>query len=131
MGLTLNDTNDKTMQLAYLVFDKDTYSADLLAYPEATAVEGIVGSFDARTGTMWLEGVAPIMRWQYALRTVVYKAREGLSLKDRPNEHWRGVTIGVVDANGDLRTSRRVIHLKTARTTITMRAPVTRHSTAP
>jgi len=51
----------------------------------------------------------------------MYRASNELTLKDRPNRHWRHVTIEVFDGSGRKATVVKPIFLETARTCISDR----------
>ena len=68
----------------------------------------------------------PKASWLNALRSVLYKAKESLTVKDRPNVHQRLVWISLEDAEGNRGDVFGInITLSTASTIITDRSGVT------
>ena len=115
----LNDTDSYVLTSAYLRFSEDSYHDDTLLY--APEVSDITGFWDTKVGTLTMIGAQTVPYWQAALRSVLYRASNTLSLKQRPNRHNRYLTVEIVDGSG--RTSRATQHiiLETARTVITDR----------
>lgn len=101
---------------------------DRILYPRATLV-GNVSKIDAIHGkdgsVIKFEGPADGDAWSSALRRVLYRAPDKYTFKDRPNEHVKTITVMAVDAQGNTGFATRTIVVKTARTTISDRTPIT------
>uniref|UniRef100_A0A7S3NPF6 Uncharacterized protein n=1 Tax=Aureoumbra lagunensis TaxID=44058 RepID=A0A7S3NPF6_9STRA len=115
--LTLNDSDSPLLSTAYLTFDVETFNEDILQYESESS--GINGYFDAVTGVLSMFGTSTVAVWQSALRNVLYRASNKLSLKQRPNQHDRFITIEVYDSSGLRDKAIQHLRLKTARTVIT------------
>ena len=124
--LTLYDASSTHLAGAYFFFDDESYDGDALLYP--SAVDGIEGSFDDGSLCLVLKAdpAMPKASWLSALRSVLYKAKESLTVKDRPNVHQRLVWISLEDAEGNRGDVFGInITLSTASTIITDRSGVT------
>lgn len=101
---------------------------DRILYPRETLV-GNVSKIEAIHGqdgsVIKLEGPADGDAWSTAVRRVLYRAPDKYSFKDRPNEHVKTVTVMAVDSQGNTDFATRTIVVKTARTTISDRTPIT------
>ena len=124
--LTLYDASSADLKAAFFAFDGDSWDGDELRYPNA--VTDIDGSYDpgSRTLVLWASPAQAKADWLAALRSVLYRAKASLSVKDRPNVHTRVVWISLLDVEGNRGGSFNVtIALKTATTIITDRSGVT------
>ena len=124
--LTLYDASSTHLAGAYFFFDDESYDGDALLYP--SAVDGIEGSFDDGSLCLVLKAdpAMPKASWLNALRSVLYKAKESLTVKDRPNVDQRLVWISLEDAEGNRGDVFGInITLSTASTIITDRSGVT------
>ena len=124
--LSLYDASSTHLAGAYFFFDDESYDGDALLYP--SAVDGIEGSFDDGSLCLVLKAdpAMPKASWLNALRSVLYKAKESLTVKDRPNVHQRLVWISLEDAEGNRGDVFGInITLSTASTIITDRSGVT------
>ncbi|KAJ1452083.1 hypothetical protein M885DRAFT_620237 [Pelagophyceae sp. CCMP2097] len=107
--LKINDTSSGTLSEAYITFDPASYDGDSLRY--VTRFGGIEGYFDPDAGLMSFHGGGTVAAWQQALRTVSYKAKPTLSVRDHPNEHSRRANITVVDGT-DLKSLEFDVHVR-------------------
>mmetsp|Transcript_13806 Transcript_13806/g.39669 ORF Transcript_13806/g.39669 Transcript_13806/m.39669 type:complete len:214 (-) Transcript_13806:49-690(-) len=133
--IEIYDLSSSDLTAAFLHFDPATWKDDALRYPGT--VPEVHGSYDERSRTMTLEATggelrrhnreAKITHFRDALRTVLYKASEALSVRDVPNVHQRLVWISLEDAEGNRGAAFAInITLSTASTVLTDRT-TTRH----
>ena len=125
-AVAATDARQPHLAGAYFFFDDESYDGDALLYP--SSVDGIEGSFDDGSLCLVLKAnpAMPKASWLSALRSVLYKAKESLTVKDRPNVHQRLVWISLEDAEGNRGDVFGInITLSTASTIITDRSGVT------
>ena len=142
-SVMIHDSSSTELSKVYVHFDPAYYDDDELRYPGE--IPQVRGSYDDASRTMVLsasEGkpcgspsdracggfrAASVRHFEAALRTVRYKAKESLSVKDRPNVHTRLVWISAEDAEGWRGEAFAInITLSTASTVLTDRT-ATRH----
>ena len=142
-SVMIHDSSSTELSKVYVHFDPAYYDDDELRYPGE--IPQVRGAYDDASRMMVLsasEGrpcgspsdhacggfrAASVRHFEAALRTVRYKAKESLSVKDRPNVHTRLVWISAEDAEGWRGEAFAInITLSTASTVLTDRT-ATRH----
>lgn len=102
-ALTLADVDDTQMDQAVIRIESGLVAGDRLNFVNQS---GIVGSYDAATGTLTLSGAATLAQYQAALQSITFD-----STSDNPGSGARTIGWTVRDVNSDAAANGKQVSL--------------------